>query len=280
MRRGWLLIALAVTGCDFDRSGTLGDDGDNEPLPPAVGGCSAPASLTGDLRLCLDFEDAMPMSIALDGSGLDHDAAVTAVGAVTRTPPDNVAEQAVRLSGASRLHIDDTPDLDLADAVTVEMFVAMDPIMLGQRYWMLDNSGQYSMSYGSDGEVECGINNLETTVDSGPVASIVDTQWHHVACTYDRKQLRVYIDGSLTDCKDANKQLVATTGGTTIGARTNGLELEHFLGSLDDVRVHARALTPAEVCRAAGNPSCVATCPPKDGRGGEDGPDGPGPGGS
>jgi hypothetical protein len=266
--RGSLLIVLALTGCSFERSGTAagGGDDDDTPLPPAVGGCSAPANLAGDVVLCLEFEDALPMKLALDGSGLNHDAQVTAVEGVSRTAPDNVAEQAVQLTGASRLHIDDTPDLDLVDEVTVEMFVAMDQATTGRQY-MFDNGGQYSMSHGNYGEVECGTNSLAMTVHSGPMATIIDGDWHHVACTYDRHQLRVYVDGSLADCKDGNKPLTATSGGTTIGARTDGVE--RFHGAIDDVRVYSRALQPQEICSAAGKSTCVSMCPPRPGRGGE-----------
>ncbi|MBX3156185.1 MAG: LamG domain-containing protein [Deltaproteobacteria bacterium] len=275
MRQGTLIFAVAVVvvivvvgGCSFSKDDGVhvpdagpGNNHNNDDDPTAVGPCRVAPGLEADLRLCLDFEDAAPMAVARDASGFKHDAIATAIDLAQRT-----GEQAARFTPPqSMLAISENAGLAL-QAVTIEMFVAVDRIAPGRRYWLLDNGGQYFASYGDDNEIRCGVN-LTKTVDSGtrqmPV-KITDAGWHHVACTYDRNELRVYVDGSVADCQDERGPLIAPAGATTIGARTGGQASEHLAGALDNVHVFARALTPAEICAASGRTSCRQTCPPKD----------------
>ena len=83
---------------------------------------------------------------------------------------------------------------------------------------------------------------------SGPAtqASVADGEWHHVAATYDGWASRVYVDG--TEVGWRATQLATPAGGAlVIGNALPGMLSEAFTGALDDVRVYARALSPAEV---------------------------------
>ena len=70
-------------------------------------------------------------------------------------------------------------------------------------------------------------------------------QWHHVAATYDGKTARLYFDGALAGQVD-HKLDTARSGAFHIGAN---LEADHrdYVGLIDDVAVHARALSAGEV---------------------------------
>jgi hypothetical protein len=274
MRQG-LMFALVLSGCSFSRGdGAASPDAGDQPA--AVGPCHVAPGLEADLRLCLEFEDQIPMEVARDASRFRLDATATGIRAARRTLTGG-SEQAAAFAPGSRLEIGEVPELDLQQGMTVEMFVALDPIAPGLRYWMFDSGGQYFMNYGEDREVRCGINQ-DKAIDSGTDAvpiRITDAGWHHVACTYDRDELRVFVDGSLADCRDDDKVMAPEPGGTAIGSRVGStLASEQFAGAIDNVHVFARALTPEEICTAAGQTSCRLTCPPKDGGG-----PGPGPGG-
>jgi hypothetical protein len=71
--------------------------------------------------------------------------------------------------------------------------------------------------------------------------------WHHVAATYDGKDIKVYIDGLLVNTVnhpgsvgDGNKNLV-------IGAFSN----EYWKGSIDELRIYSKVMTAGEVKQLA-----------------------------
>lgn len=87
------------------------------------------------------------------------------------------------------------------------------------------------------------------------------SRWTHLAGTYDGSTLRLYVDGAEVASRAAPGGLAASDGPLRIGG--NGLWSEWFRGSIDDVRVYARALSAAEVRQdmAAG----VGSAPPRPG---------------
>ena len=69
--------------------------------------------------------------------------------------------------------------------------------------------------------------------------------WHHVAATYDGASMKIYIDGVLRAQQAASGVLSVTPNNLHIGAKTpGGTAGDHFLGSIDDVRVYGLALSP------------------------------------
>ena len=69
--------------------------------------------------------------------------------------------------------------------------------------------------------------------------------WTHLAATYDNATLRLYINGSEVHRQALTGSMVTTTGALRIGG--NSLWGEYFEGTLDEVRVYARALSAAEI---------------------------------
>jgi hypothetical protein len=162
------------------------------------------------------------------------------------------------LTAASRLRIAETPDLDLT-VLTIEMWIAPVSTLRPPRYRLLDNHAQYFMEYADSQRIECGIGLQYFASD----AKITDTNWHHVACTFDGSELRVYVDGSVSKCGSPTMPL-PTNGidGTAIGASyAFGNFVLNYVGGLDDVHIYARALSAAEICTAAEQSSCNASCP-------------------
>ncbi len=83
--------------------------------------------------------------------------------------------------------------------------------------------------------------------------SVSDNLWHHVAFTYDQTLTgfaALYIDGALS-VSNANVAAWAWTPGATLefGADSlyDGGFWRNYNGSMDDVRIYNRVLTPAEI---------------------------------
>jgi hypothetical protein len=81
-------------------------------------------------------------------------------------------------------------------------------------------------------------------------------EWHHVACTFDGHNARIYLDGILDK--------VSSTVSGTISATTDALNIGNnnsvgggnypYKGEIDEVRVYRHALTPSEIAALAAAP--------------------------
>lgn len=107
------------------------------------------------------------------------------------------------------------------------------------------NSANSFLTMGIDNEnsIYCGF--FGNDLRSAPWYS--DTNWHHYACTFDKTTLvrQLYRDGTLIAQDIASASLKSPAAAITIGRRNDsatGLQ-----GSIDDVIIHSRVLTPSEL---------------------------------
>jgi hypothetical protein len=75
---------------------------------------------------------------------------------------------------------------------------------------------------------------------------VVTNAWTHLAVTYDRAQLRIYVNGDLVDSLAATHNMVISNRPLRIGGNAiwGG---EYFPGLIDEVRIYNRALSEAEI---------------------------------
>jgi hypothetical protein len=257
------LLATAACGFTVPDGGATGDDvapGDDTQNPPPV---ERKCALTDPaLRLCIDFDD--DQTLTSDGSGRGHDAVGTGYMVTTRK-----AEQAVMVNASTQLVVAETPDLDIPNNLTVTLMARPSSYpATGQAYWAVDNNKQYFISYQHDGKFRCGIGNM--VVDSS--VGVAKDSWYQVACTYERGQLKLFIEGQLAGCRKIPDPIpVDGTEGLAIGGNIGAGSAfsEQFIGGLDNIQVFARAYTMDELCSAAGKTGCWQ------GWGGFGGPGGP-----
>jgi chitodextrinase len=75
-------------------------------------------------------------------------------------------------------------------------------------------------------------------------AGLAVNTWTHVAATYDRTTIRLYVNGVQVATGAQTAAISTSTSALTIGADSYG---EYFNGLIDEVRVYNRALTVAEI---------------------------------
>jgi hypothetical protein len=265
----WWLITMFAAGCGFsvDGGAAAGDD-QPDPTPEVDGGTVVPrmcSTTDPSLRLCIDFDDST--NLAVDGSSVGH--TVTAAGL---TPMQRGIEGAVQVGNQSHLWIDESPALDISDELTVAMWIKVDlgglPTSITNSRWLYDNNTQYFASLRAGGLIRCGSNTV--VIDSFPITA--DGSWHHIACTYEEDEMRVYIDGHVSNCESTSDRDIPTSGddGFAIGANLSWMGGpgpgeprfdEHFIGGIDNVQVFSRLVPPSELCSAAGNTVCNTVCP-------------------
>ena len=69
--------------------------------------------------------------------------------------------------------------------------------------------------------------------------------WTHLAATYDGSTLRFYVNGTQAASRAVTGGITSSTNPLRIGG--NSVWGEWFNGSIDEVRIYNRALTPAQI---------------------------------
>ncbi len=94
----------------------------------------------------------------------------------------------------------------------------------------------------------------------------ISSDWHHVAASYDGTTVRLYVDGVEEDTRALTLPLHYDTGTAPllIGDLAGSSGSQRFYGLIDDVTLHGRALTPAEIQSLVDGPSasCLANTSP------------------
>lgn len=105
--------------------------------------------------------------------------------------------------------------------------------------------GAFSFTMLHDGRL--GIGQVGRTRTEVP-AAITDTDWHHVAVSYDGSESRFYIDGELRGLHSQGFQF-EYSGPIAIGAIGQNIEGQSysFLGDIDDIAIYSRVLPPREI---------------------------------
>jgi len=82
--------------------------------------------------------------------------------------------------------------------------------------------------------------------------------WRHIAYTYDGANVKGYLDGALSFTAAQTKSVGSRTTALRMGVDSTGQQ--PFKGSLDDVRIYARALTIAEIQSDMASGVATVTC--------------------
>ena len=100
-------------------------------------------------------------------------------------------------------------------------------------------------------------------VSGSSTTSIDDGAWHYVTGRYDGSRISVWVDGNLENSRAAAGLKMSNTGSSVeLGGYCNGYSRYPFKGTLDDMRIYARALTPAEILGDMATPVATGTPPP------------------
>ncbi len=73
--------------------------------------------------------------------------------------------------------------------------------------------------------------------------AITDTNWHHVAVTYERPSVKFYVDGESWGNATRDYNMRSTNSSLSIGA----MSTNRFNGAIDQARIYNRALSSAQI---------------------------------
>jgi len=73
------------------------------------------------------------------------------------------------------------------------------------------------------------------------------SKWTHVAATYDRRTMRLYVNGKERGSLERLGAVVPSENKLCLGSYGQGDQQHNFVGVIDEVKLYDRALTPTEV---------------------------------
>jgi hypothetical protein len=157
--------------------------------------------------------------------------------------------RALSFSGRSTVSVSDSSSLDLTNGMTLEAWTY--PIVAVASWSTLimkETFGSliYSLQCTPGGRLSVYITTVADGLEGieGHSALPLNT-WSHVAGTYDGARLRLYINGDEITNAPFSSDLATSTGAVRMGG--NSVWGEYFTGMIDDVRIHSRALSRAEI---------------------------------
>ncbi len=89
-----------------------------------------------------------------------------------------------------------------------------------------------------------------SSLNSGYTNRVLDTDWHHVAMTYDGSMMKIYLDGLLRTYTANTGNLQSSNSDAYIGRET---PTNPFKGTIDEMLVYNRALTDSEILQIYGS---------------------------
>jgi len=218
--------------------------------------------LTGD-----DLSDSLVFRFDFDGSLSDSTGRFTATNNGMRFTTDRNGDSmsALRSDGSGTyLSLAPTPELDNLDEFTVAFWVQLED--LGARQYLLSKwnkadgetaDGKFTVQ-ASNGDITVYVVDPDGTYHRISAQSQIQAMtWQAVAVTFAAGRAAIYVDGELATStrfgftglfSDTSPVLVMTAQAQT----DEPFVYYNALGSMDDLRLYSRALSPDEIASLAG----------------------------
>jgi len=186
----------------------------------------------------------------LDHSGNGHDGMTN--GAVLTGDRFSNPNSAYLFSGNSKISVPNSTQLNFSNGkFTFALWMKQDPsnstfnCILGKDYSQEYGFGTWGVSAAAPTYPRLIISGKETP--SNFLSPITCGVWYHVAVTFDdaADEVKFYINGVLTETSTNTGSMTATT--TELGIGSDGVYNDQFSGTLDDIRMFDRVLSPAEI---------------------------------
>ncbi len=180
----------------------------------------------------------------------NHGTVVEAVGVTDRNEQGGGA---MNFDGdTDYVQVSDSNSLDATSGVTISTWVKLDTISGDQK--IVKKTGAYILAIGDAGP---GTDELELIIFDGATGRLQNReaagatqlqaeQWYHMVGTYDGSDINTYIDGVLDRSGSYSGDIDSTSNNLLIGIN-NDLSTKEVNGSMSDVRIYDRALSPDEI---------------------------------
>jgi len=213
----------------------------NTSSKPQVGACMVSDQLVGWWTFDGNANDS-------SGNGING----TNSGATLTTGQDGTANSAYQFNGtSSSIALPYSSILNITDSYSLSAWIKLDAFN-GTAGWndiISGGAGDWSIGINSTSAGDGQLMLTKVNTGDGPPATtpVARQVWKHVLVTALGSTVRYYVDGQ------PNGQVVANFGGFTntaakrIGLRNTAGSAGTFRGTIDDVRVYNKVLSPSEI---------------------------------
>jgi chitodextrinase len=141
--------------------------------------------------------------------------------------------------------IADAPSLRLTNAMTLEAWVNPTTVNRAWRDVIYKGTDNYYLEATSSRNPAAPLGGGSTFGETWGTAALAANTWTHLAVTYDRVTLRIYVNGVQVSTK-ARTQVIATSA-TPLQIGGDSLFGQYFSGTIDEVRVYSSARSAEQV---------------------------------
>jgi hypothetical protein len=200
-----------------------------------------------------------------DGTGLGHAGRLGGPATGDTAQPTWInafSDKGLRFDGNDYVEIPDAADLRFQNtSMTIELWIRRGQLGSTQALINKDDGSStrnYGVSLLSDGSIEFSW----ARTSGGSVrkvtssATITNTEWHHIACTYDKAAgvSAIYLDGQPVASSGTSGTMYVGNQPVLLGARQSGSLSNFFKGDMDLVRIssglrYTGAFTPPNLYR-------------------------------
>ena len=215
-------------------------------------------TVRGDRPMAWWRFDELSGTVARDSSGNGQDGRyVGVVGLGAQGALSNKIDTGISLNGTSSVIAGDGFDFTGLEAFSVEAWVKPKTLQASQFTWIVSTE-----TIGPDGDRDgwnlyfdqsAGIAGFERLLGRRGVSALAAVtlptdRYTYLVGTFDGETLRFYVDGRLeaTPRYARPGSLAATESPLTIGSRSQP-QTPSYIGTIDEVAIYDRALTPADV---------------------------------
>jgi len=199
----------------------------------------------------------------VDSSGRGNNATVNFSAGYVNDRLGN-ANSAIDISSANYVNCGNPSDIQaLSNQVTISMWVNQDAGNWGLFSPLVNKWAGNGLYMAIDNYYDIGAQqqmnrvrwrvNGTTFINSN--TNVPYNTWHHIVCTYNGSQLRIYQNGVLTGSLNHTGTITNNGVNLQIGRQANGLGNAQYDGRWDEVRIYNRALNPDEVMTLYNNNS-------------------------
>jgi hypothetical protein len=189
------------------------------------------------------FNEGSGTTVA-DASGSNNTGTISGA---TWTPQGRYAGALLFDGSTASVTIPNKASLQLTTAMTLEAWVYPTVKLTGWRAVVEKNVDGYYLMASSQGgnRPMAGGTFLAGNQNTYGSARLAANTWTHLAATFDRATVRLYVNGVQVASQAQTTALKPTTGTLQIGA--NSYKGENFVGLIDEVRIYSTVLIPAEI---------------------------------
>lgn len=150
-----------------------------------------------------------------------------------------------------QIAVPDHDTLDIVDALTIEAWVKLTDVTDDRQIVAKNNVGNgtldpYHFRVAATGKLAGRVGNGATTNDVNGNTAVNNGVWRHVVFTHNSTDLRLYVDG-LSDATPVSRAITPITNTTTLRIGMWATVWNKFKGTIGEVRIYNRALTPLEI---------------------------------